>query len=434
MVNCCQDNETIIINGLLNEVEVFDSCYEKIVYFVLKGYEMSSNTEFFPSIKRIATVCLLSESTVRRSLHKLSQKGLVKIMQRNSVEKGFETITYILSDYNEVKKSQQLSYEKSTEMKSDNQRLANCDDAGGFFNRESRKSMCKGASVSEETEKSSRKSAPVSEETEMSNGNRASVSEEIEMSSRNRTSVSEEIEMSSRKRAPVSEEIEKSSRKSAPVSEETEMTNGNRASVSEEIEESNRKRASVRQLATLTDRHNHSFLETNQVLSDSQTEPPILNKFNNKDIKNKNIKDIRYKEFNYKNNEDLTIKLKGDPSIQSITLYERHYGPIAPYTIKEIKEWITALSKELVNHAIEMTIQRKIKNWNYTKAILKNWYSFDIKTMDDLVAYEKSKQQQKTYQKVKDPLDALEEYKRRCELEESKMEETIDTANSYDYY
>ncbi len=71
-----------------------------------------------------------------------------------------------------------------------------------------------------------------------------------------------------------------------------------------------------------------------------------------------------------------------------------------------------------------MTIERDIRNWNYTKAILTNCYSSGIKTMDDLVELEKKKQLQSTYRfsnKRKDPIEALEEYKRKVRLEREEI-------------
>lgn len=92
-------NFTLVDNWILEDTEVFETIHEKMVYIALKKFNFSNCGKVFPGMKRIAQMCMISESTVRRALNQLKDKGLIDIIKRVNENQGQETNVYVLKDF-----------------------------------------------------------------------------------------------------------------------------------------------------------------------------------------------------------------------------------------------------------------------------------------------------------------------------------------------
>ncbi len=92
-------NFTLVDNWILEDTAFFESIHEKMVYIALKKFNFSNCGKVFPGMKLIAQMCMISESTVRRALNQLKDKGLIDIIQRVNENQGQETNVYVLKDF-----------------------------------------------------------------------------------------------------------------------------------------------------------------------------------------------------------------------------------------------------------------------------------------------------------------------------------------------
>ncbi|MEC1716996.1 DnaD domain protein [Schinkia azotoformans] len=93
---------TLVDNWILEDTAVFETIHEKMVYIALKKFNFSNCGKVFPGMKRIAKMCMISESTARRTLKQLKDKGLIDIIHRVNEKQGQETNVYVLKDYQYV--------------------------------------------------------------------------------------------------------------------------------------------------------------------------------------------------------------------------------------------------------------------------------------------------------------------------------------------
>lgn len=54
-------------------------------------------------------------------------------------------------------------------------------------------------------------------------------------------------------------------------------------------------------------------------------------------------------------------------------LYEENIGPLTPMIADMLKDAETTYSQEWVAEALELAVQKRIRNWKYVEAILKRW-------------------------------------------------------------
>lgn len=90
---------TIVDNWILEDTSVFETIHEKMVYISLKKFNFSNCGKVFPGIKRIAKMCMISESTARKTIKQLKDKGLIDIIHRVCDKQGQETNVYVIKDF-----------------------------------------------------------------------------------------------------------------------------------------------------------------------------------------------------------------------------------------------------------------------------------------------------------------------------------------------
>lgn len=81
-----------------------------------------------------------------------------------------------------------------------------------------------------------------------------------------------------------------------------------------------------------------------------------------------------------------------------IRAYEDIFGTISSFVMESLDYWCDDLSEELVIEALKTTALHNGRNFKYTEAIMKNWETAKIKTLDDLEKFNKKEQSQKTNQ------------------------------------
>lgn len=69
---------------------------------------------------------------------------------------------------------------------------------------------------------------------------------------------------------------------------------------------------------------------------------------------------------------------------------EKYFGSISNYMLEDLdfyKDKFDELEL-IIEEAIEISRQRSVKNWNYTKKIIQDWRNHDLKTLSDVRAHE----------------------------------------------
>ncbi|MEK3976084.1 DnaD domain-containing protein [Psychrobacillus sp. FSL K6-1267] len=106
---------------------------------------------------------------------------------------------------------------------------------------------------------------------------------------------------------------------------------------------------------------------------------------------------------------EITSKIKNndydEQSIQNenvISFYERNgFGTISDYIGQKIGAWIDDLSEELVVHALKLAVENNARSWKYAETILRNWYNKNLKTLTEIEAENKRREENKLQKQYK---------------------------------
>lgn len=63
-----------------------------------------------------------------------------------------------------------------------------------------------------------------------------------------------------------------------------------------------------------------------------------------------------------------------NPGSSVYTFYEQNFGSLSSYAAKELSEWITDLSEELVLNALQIAYENNKRTLAYVKGILRDWH------------------------------------------------------------
>ncbi|NGP46008.1 DnaD domain protein [Bacillaceae bacterium SIJ1] len=77
------------------------------------------------------------------------------------------------------------------------------------------------------------------------------------------------------------------------------------------------------------------------------------------------------------------------------SFFEQNFGVLNPFISESINSWCDDLSDEHVIAALKVTLKNGKSHFNYAEAILRDWHSKSLLTIDDVRAYERQKQQKK---------------------------------------
>lgn len=120
--------------------------------------------------------------------------------------------------------------------------------------------------------------------------------------------------------------------------------------------------------------------DPNQALTKSQ---PSLNQAltTNKNVKNdKNDK-----------NEKKRSSSDGLPVSKASGFFARNFHGHSPYIHEQIEHWENELSEEIVIASMKIALEKNAKHFNFCKSILQEWADNDLKTIEDVRAYESEK-------------------------------------------
>lgn len=67
--------------------------------------------------------------------------------------------------------------------------------------------------------------------------------------------------------------------------------------------------------------------------------------------------------------------------------YQQNFGVLNSFIAEEISQWINDIGSELVIEAMKREL-REQKKWNYANGILKDWANNNLRTLEDVEAYE----------------------------------------------
>jgi DnaD/phage-associated family protein len=82
-----------------------------------------------------------------------------------------------------------------------------------------------------------------------------------------------------------------------------------------------------------------------------------------------------------------------------IEFYQQNFGVLSPFVMQELMNWSEDTSEELVIEALKRALEVNKPSWKYAKAILIDWNKHNLKTINDVQAYEVQFKQQRQKQK-----------------------------------
>lgn len=96
---------------------------------------------------------------------------------------------------------------------------------------------------------------------------------------------------------------------------------------------------------------------------------------------------------------DLELELEKEKDIivvveNPFNFYQQNFGVLSPFISEDIEQWCQDTSDELVIEAMKIT-KKTNQQWRYAVGILKDWFSRNLKTLDDVQAYNKEYERKK---------------------------------------
>ncbi|MED4359451.1 DnaD domain-containing protein [Geobacillus stearothermophilus] len=68
--------------------------------------------------------------------------------------------------------------------------------------------------------------------------------------------------------------------------------------------------------------------------------------------------------------------------------YQENFGPMSPFIAECITKWVEDTSDEIVIEAMKRALKQQ-KKWNYAEGILQDWMQNNLRTIEDIEAYER---------------------------------------------
>ncbi|MGE7650521.1 DnaD domain-containing protein [Peribacillus frigoritolerans] len=72
----------------------------------------------------------------------------------------------------------------------------------------------------------------------------------------------------------------------------------------------------------------------------------------------------------------------------AVVFYQDNFGVISPFVVESITDWEKDLTPETVIEAMKRALSQNKRTWSYIEAILKNWNSLNLRTINDVLSYE----------------------------------------------
>lgn len=75
-------------------------------------------------------------------------------------------------------------------------------------------------------------------------------------------------------------------------------------------------------------------------------------------------------------------------AVDAANFYQENFGVLSPYIAESIQKWEQDLNSKIVVEAMMRTLAQNKRAWSYTESILRSWASLNLKTVDQISAYE----------------------------------------------
>jgi DnaD/phage-associated family protein len=81
---------------------------------------------------------------------------------------------------------------------------------------------------------------------------------------------------------------------------------------------------------------------------------------------------------------------KNKAATTAIQFYQQNFGVASPILMQDINDWVDDFdgNEDVIIHALKIAVDRNVRNWGYTKGILKDWHGKGAKTLSDVKALE----------------------------------------------
>lgn len=94
------------------------------------------------------------------------------------------------------------------------------------------------------------------------------------------------------------------------------------------------------------------------------------------------------------NNND-NMHAQKDIAENPYSFYEKNgFGILTPHVGEKIGSWIDDMNKELVIHAMKISVENSVPRWSYAETILRDWHSKKITSVAQVIAFEEQRKQQ----------------------------------------
>ncbi|MDZ7370235.1 MAG: replication protein [candidate division KSB1 bacterium] len=103
------------------------------------------------------------------------------------------------------------------------------------------------------------------------------------------------------------------------------------------------------------------------------------------------IADTTVSEFAYQEIKDINKDLNKNIDVVVVNahrFYQDNFGPMSPYIAECITKWAEDTSDEIVIEAMKRALKQQ-KKWNYAEGILQDWAQNNLRTIEDIEAYER---------------------------------------------
>jgi len=96
------------------------------------------------------------------------------------------------------------------------------------------------------------------------------------------------------------------------------------------------------------------------------------------------------------NNNNAGVEKEKEIAETPFSFYEKNgFGILTPHVGEKIGSWIDDTNEELVIHAMKISVENGVPRWNYAETILRDWHNKKITSIDQVIASEKKREQEK---------------------------------------
>ncbi|MGH0421940.1 DnaD domain-containing protein [Bacillus cytotoxicus] len=116
--------------------------------------------------------------------------------------------------------------------------------------------------------------------------------------------------------------------------------------------------------------------------------------------------------------------------VNPISFYEENFGALSTFIAEGILAWVDDLNEELVVKAMEIALEKNIRNMSYVNSILKDWYVKGFKTVTDVEVADKEFRAKRTTQVKQQPVQkpfAMSESTKQVLQQQESWQQNIPT-------